>query len=98
MSRPAEALSGRVAAAALCIGSGLCGAQVAAQVAVAEPGAGDWISLFNGVDLDGWTPKIRQYPAGENFGETFRVEDGLLTVSFDADRKSSCRERVYSDV
>ena len=46
--------------------------------------APEWISLFNGVDLDGWTPKIRQYPAGENFGDTFRVEDGLLTVSYDA--------------
>jgi hypothetical protein len=43
----------------------------------------DWLSLFNGVDLSGWTPKIRQYPPGQNFGDTFRVEDGLLTVSYD---------------
>jgi hypothetical protein len=43
----------------------------------------DWISLFNGVDLSGWTPKIRHYAAGENFGNTFRVDDGLLTVSYD---------------
>jgi Domain of Unknown Function (DUF1080) len=42
-----------------------------------------WIALFNGKDLDGWTPKIKGYPAGENFGDTFRVEDGVLKVSYD---------------
>ncbi len=42
-----------------------------------------WISLFNGKNLDGWTVKITGYPLGENFGNTFRVKDGLLQVSFD---------------
>lgn len=42
-----------------------------------------WISLFNGKDLDGWTPKIKGYPLGENFANTFRVEDGLLKVRYD---------------
>jgi len=42
-----------------------------------------WISLFNGKDLSGWTPKFRGYPVGENYKNTFRVEDGLLTVSYD---------------
>ncbi|MFT6215961.1 MAG: hypothetical protein ACJAS3_002362 [Roseivirga sp.] len=42
-----------------------------------------WISLFNGEDLTGWEAKIRGYEAGDNFGNTFRVEDGLLTVSYD---------------
>ena len=45
--------------------------------------AEDWVSLFNGVDLTGWTPKIRHYPPAENFGNTFRVENGLLTVGYD---------------
>lgn len=44
----------------------------------------EWIDLFNGVDLDDWIPKIRGYPVGENFGNTFRVDDGLLTVAYDA--------------
>lgn len=44
---------------------------------------GEWMQLFNGQDLAGWTPKIRGYAAGENFADTFRVEDGLLTVSYD---------------
>ena len=43
----------------------------------------DWIPLFNGKDLTGWIPKIRGYAVGENFGNTFRVENGLLTVSYD---------------
>lgn len=43
----------------------------------------EWLPLFNGENLDGWTPKIQGYPAGENFANTFRVEDGLLKVSYD---------------
>ena len=43
-----------------------------------------WIQLFNGTDLDNWTVKITGYPAGENFGNTFRVEDGVIKVSYDA--------------
>jgi hypothetical protein len=42
-----------------------------------------WIALFNGKDLDGWKPKIKGYDAGDNFGNTFRVEDGVLKVSYD---------------
>ena len=42
-----------------------------------------WISLFNGKNLDQWTPKITGYLAGENFGNTFRVQDGKLVVSYD---------------
>ena len=42
-----------------------------------------WISLFNGEDLTGWTPKITGYEAGDNYGNTFRVEDGLLKVRYD---------------
>ena len=42
-----------------------------------------WIALFNGKDLDGWTPKIKGYPAGENYADTFRVEDGVLKVAYD---------------
>lgn len=49
-----------------------------------EPRSGEWIQLFNGKNLDGWTPKIRYHEAGENFGNTFRVEDGLLKVRYDA--------------
>src|SRR5687768_10166614 len=43
----------------------------------------DWIQLFNGKDLDDWTVKITGYPTGENFANTFRVEDGMMKVSYD---------------
>jgi hypothetical protein len=44
---------------------------------------GEWIQLFNGKNLDGWTPKIRHAKAGDNPGNTFRVEDGVLKVVYD---------------
>ena len=37
-----------------------------------------WIPLFNGRNLHGWTIKIAKRPLGENYANTFRVEDGLL--------------------
>lgn len=48
-----------------------------------DPARKDWIQLFNGKNLDGWVPKITGYPLGENYGNTFRVENGLLKVSYD---------------
>jgi hypothetical protein len=42
-----------------------------------------WIALFNGKDLSGWKPKIKGYDLGENYGDTFRVENGILKVSYD---------------
>jgi hypothetical protein len=42
----------------------------------------EWISLFNGRDLTGWTPKFAGYPVGENYRNTFRVKDGILQVSY----------------
>ncbi len=47
----------------------------------AEPGK--WIQLFNGKNLEGWTPKIRYSDCGENYGNTFRVEDGMIKVRYD---------------
>jgi len=51
------------------------------HVTVVAP-AGNWISIFNGHDLEGWTPKIAGLEAGVNYRNTFRVEDGLLKVSY----------------
>ncbi|NGM67134.1 DUF1080 domain-containing protein [Sphingobacterium sp. SGR-19] len=41
------------------------------------------IQLFNGKDINDWTPKIRLHEVGENYANTFRVEDGLLKVRYD---------------
>ena len=42
-----------------------------------------WISLFNGKNLDGWKIKITGHDLNDNFGNTFRVEDGVLKVCYD---------------
>ncbi|GAB3218548.1 DUF1080 domain-containing protein [Algoriphagus aestuariicola] len=42
----------------------------------------EWQTLFNGKDLSGWIPKIHHHDAGENFANTFRVEDGAILVSY----------------
>jgi hypothetical protein len=44
---------------------------------------GGWIQLFNGKDLTGWDIKIKGHDLNENYGNTFRVEDGLLKVRYD---------------
>ncbi len=46
-------------------------------------GYDEWIQLFNGENLDNWTPKFTGYQPGENYNNTFTVEDGLLTVNYD---------------
>lgn len=44
---------------------------------------GKWIKLFNGKDLKDWKIKIKDHPLNENFANTFRVENGLMKVSYD---------------
>ncbi|MGJ1266902.1 3-keto-disaccharide hydrolase [Sphingobacterium spiritivorum] len=41
------------------------------------------IQLFNGKDMKNWIIKIRQHEVGDNYANTFRVEDGLLKVRYD---------------
>lgn len=41
------------------------------------------IALFNGHDLTGWTPKIRGHALGDDPDQTFRVENGVIKVSYD---------------
>ncbi len=42
-----------------------------------------WIQLFTGKDLAGWTPKIAGFDLGVNHLDTFRVDGGILKVSYD---------------
>lgn len=49
----------------------------------ATPAEGTWKPLFNGRSLEGWKIKIAGYPLGENFGNTFRVENGILSIRYD---------------
>lgn len=48
-----------------------------------KPSAEKWIPIFNGKDLNDWKIKISGYELGDNHKNTFRVENGLLIVSYD---------------
>ena len=67
-----------------------CIAVVPGAARAEEPG---WRPLFNGKDLTGWTPKIRGEALGDNYGDTFRVEDGVLKVVYDADKYPTFGEK-----
>lgn len=44
---------------------------------------GQWIQLFNGKDLKDWNVKISKHALNENYGNTYRVENGRLQVRYD---------------
>jgi len=71
----------------LCLAAIVAAAAIVPAAAIAADANSDansgWVQLFNGKDLTGWVPKIKGFAAGENFGDTFRVEDGLLKVCYD---------------
>jgi len=68
-----------MAALALILGT----SALASAQSTVEPKKGQWTSLFNGKDLDGWNMKIKGSDLGVNYKDTFRVEDGVLKVSYD---------------
>ena len=47
------------------------------------PATGEWQQLFNGSNLEGWIPKIRYHEPGNNYANTFRVNDGVMQVRYD---------------
>lgn len=48
-----------------------------------QSASSEWKELFNGKDLKEWTIKIRTHELGDNFANTFRVEDGMMKVRYD---------------
>ena len=48
-----------------------------------DPDQRDWVQLFNGENLDGWKVKFADHPVGTNLNNTFRVEDGILRVTYE---------------
>jgi len=67
-------MSSRLVVGVLALGLGSCAIGPRGQA---------WKPLFDGKTLAGWTPKIRGYALGDNFGDTFRVRDGAIVVSYD---------------
>lgn len=58
----------------------LAGLHSAAQKEIAP---NKWLKLFNGKDLKNWDIKITGYDLNDNFGNTFRVDSGMLKVNYD---------------
>lgn len=56
-----------------------------------SPSAPGWIELFNGKNLDGWVVKIAGHELGDNYGDTFRVRDGAIVVSYDQYKEFGAR-------
>jgi hypothetical protein len=57
------------------------------NIRIRETETKGWTSIFNGKNLDGWTPKIQGFAAGENPGNIFSVKDGVIKVSYEAFEK-----------
>ncbi len=76
-------LTPRFAAWPAIVGTILIAALGCAPAESPNPDQEDWIPLFNGRDLDGWTVKISDHDVGVNFANTFRVENGVLSVRYD---------------
>lgn len=60
-----------------------CNSKPKTQKAEEKSAKENWIQLFNGKDLNDWQIKFKGHKLGDNFNNTFRVEDGLLRVRYD---------------
>jgi hypothetical protein len=57
--------------------------QAASPVSWRDVPESEWRSLFNGRNLDGWVVKLAHHEVGDNYGDTFRVENGAIAVRYD---------------
>lgn len=60
-----------------------CTSKPKTEKAVEKSANENWIQLFNGKDLNDWQIKFKGYELGDNYKNTFRVEDGMLRVSYE---------------
>lgn len=56
---------------------------IGCTVTYAQQSNDDWETMFNGTDLSGWTTKVHHYEVGNNYADTFRVEDNMVKVRYD---------------
>ena len=57
--------------------------QISKKISIRQNNTKKWVTLFNGKNLENWQPKIAGHKLGENFGNTFRVENGILSTRYD---------------
>jgi hypothetical protein len=80
MTMTTSPISFRCLTRALVLLLGLAGRAALAQ----QPVESGWVPLFNGKDLTGWDIKIAGHALNDNYKNTFRVEDGMIRISYDA--------------
>lgn len=61
----------------------VAGGMSACSNASSEAKKPEWLPLFNGKDINDWMVKIHHHEVGENFGNTFRVEDSIIKIRYD---------------
>jgi hypothetical protein len=85
VGRRVVAVASLAMAAACASASGGAGANkpAPASVSVSSAPHSDWVQMFNGRDLSNWDIKFAKHELGDNFNNTFRVEDGLMKVRYD---------------
>ena len=42
----------------------------------------EWVNLLSKNNLEDWIVKIKGHPAGDNYKNTFRINDGILSVNY----------------
>jgi hypothetical protein len=60
-----------------------CNSKPKTEQAAEKSAEENWIQLFNGKDLNNWQIKFKGHELGDNYNNTFRVEDGMLRVSYE---------------
>ncbi|HUE97355.1 MAG TPA: DUF1080 domain-containing protein, partial [Longimicrobiaceae bacterium] len=70
-------------AAFLLIAASACSTEGTSGSPANSPDSREWIEMFNGQDLTGWTVKVSRHDVGVNFGDNFRVADGMIQVRYD---------------
>ncbi len=60
-----------------------CNSKPKSEQAVEKSAEENWIQLFNGKDLNNWQIKFKGHELGDNYNNTFRVEEGILRVSYE---------------
>jgi len=69
--------------AILVAGALIAGSSHASSCSSCKSCSSKWIPIFNGKDLNDWTPKFAGSELGEDPNDVFRAEDGVLKVCYD---------------
>lgn len=76
-------MTSKIIALAVFVIFSACTPKAKSEKSVEKSADGNWIQLFNGKDLSDWDIKFKGHKLGDNYNNTFRVEDGILRVTYE---------------